>query len=97
MAKRGLKRGSKCVRKHRSGRCAKFSIPGGRARKSAGPKKRKGGGGGWAAVARAAKKQQEEQLRKVETSEPARTRGKFVWSEGKWSALSGGRRKRRRK
>ena len=44
MAKRGLKKGSKCVRKHRNGRCAEFSSRG-KARKGPGrPKKRKGGG-----------------------------------------------------
>ena len=44
MAKRGLKKGSKCVRRHRNGRCAEFSKKG-KARKGPGrPKKRKGGG-----------------------------------------------------
>lgn len=63
MAKRGLKRGSRCVRKHRNGRCAKFST-GAKARKGGAPKKRKGGGNPWAAIARAAKKQQDETLRR---------------------------------
>lgn len=68
MAKRGLKKGSKCVRHHKSGakkgRCAAFS----KARKPEGAKKRKGGSSkkgwtGWAAVARAARKQQDERLK----------------------------------
>jgi hypothetical protein len=78
MAKRGLKKGSHCVRKHRNGRCAKFSTSGAKARKGGAPKKRKGGGGGgWAAVARAAKKQQAETLRRrVEEHVPLYGAGK---------------------
>ena len=63
MAKRGLKRGSRCVRKHRNGRCAKFSTSA-KARKGGAPKKRKGGGNPWAAIARAAKQQQDDRLRR---------------------------------
>lgn len=103
MSRRGMKKGSRCVRKHRNGRCAKFSSSGG-------AKKRKGG----KAPKRKPKEksflqQMEERYKSTPTrlyssrsyekeeAEPARTRGKFTWSGDKWSPLAGlfGRRKRR--
>ena len=102
MAKRGLRKGSKCIRKRRDGRCAKFSTPGGKGRRSGSSKKRK-------PKVLSFQQQMEERYKKTpmrlyapashqeKAEEPARARGKFMWSEGKWAPLAGLRRKRRRR
>jgi hypothetical protein len=103
MSRRGMKKGSRCVRKHRNGRCAKFSSSGSKKRRGGKPSKRK-------PKEKSFLQQMEERYKstparlyaspsyaKKEEEEPSRNRGKFVWAGDKWSALSGlfSRRKRR--
>ena len=102
MARRGMKKGSRCVRKHRNGRCAKFSGSASKKRKGGKTSKRK-------PKEKSFLQQMEERYKSTPTrlyasqshekkeDELPRNRGKFVWSGDKWSALSGlfGRRKRR--